>query len=183
MQTLRELAKLYNTDKDPDYKGPRTGHRYSLFYETMFAPIREQVLNVLEIGIESGASLRMWRDYFPNAQITGIDIDPATLITEDRIQSVQADANKLEGMVSCVPFDIIIDDGYHSAESQIAALNVLFPQLTPYGIYIIEDVKEQSIESVRDAAMRFGWTYVDEFDPEHPTHDDRLIVVTRRCES
>ena len=31
-------------------------------------------INILEIGVDNGDSLRLWREYFPNANICGIDI-------------------------------------------------------------------------------------------------------------
>jgi ubiquinone/menaquinone biosynthesis C-methylase UbiE len=37
-------------------------------------------VRILEIGVYSGGSLDMWRDYFgPTAHVTGIDIQPACM--------------------------------------------------------------------------------------------------------
>ena len=43
-------------------------------YATLFDPIRESARNVTEIGIALGQSLQLWHDYFPRANLWGIDI-------------------------------------------------------------------------------------------------------------
>ena len=67
MKTLTEIAKKYNTDKG-------SYHTFTDFYAEHFDNIRNDVLSLLEIGILRGASLKMWHDYFINAEIYGIDI-------------------------------------------------------------------------------------------------------------
>jgi hypothetical protein len=61
----------------------------------MFAHRRELVQKVLEIGVGTkasmgenyrpGSSLRMWRDFFPNAEIYGLDVDRSVLFVDERI--------------------------------------------------------------------------------------------------
>ena len=81
--TLNDLAVRYNTDK-------RIGiHSYVKWYEALFAPRRWQQLNMLEIGVQTGASIKMWADYFPNARLVGIDIDPrCAQFATNRIQII-----------------------------------------------------------------------------------------------
>lgn len=66
---LRKLAKKHGTDKSV--------HGYCPHYERRFAGWRHKPITLLEIGVDAGASMRMWRDYFPNAKITGVDINPS----------------------------------------------------------------------------------------------------------
>jgi hypothetical protein len=77
MKTLSEIAKVHPTDKD------FTHNYYSTVYEKFFAPMRETARKVLEIGIGGfwgevnwvhGNSLKVFRDYFENANILGLDI-------------------------------------------------------------------------------------------------------------
>ena len=144
MTPLCELAQKYGTDKFP---------WYTPFYHLLLARRRRDVRRVLEIGIgtpeamkhvpgyKPGASLRMWRDYFRNAVIVGVDKDPSAMFSADRILTLEADqSNDLADVVPGHDFDLIVDDGSHDPHHQIATFNALFPRLAPGGIYIIEDV-------------------------------------------
>jgi len=140
---LCALAEHYGTDKRPE----PLGHGYTHYYHSLFADRRESIRKVMEIGIDVGASLRMWRDYFPNATIYGVDVDPNKLITEDRIQCFLCDQSSESALIDLTfrvgdSFDLIIDDGSHRPHDQITTANVLIPSLTPGGIYVIEDVLE-----------------------------------------
>jgi len=136
---LCRLSILHNTDK-----APRSGHGYTPYYHELFKDHRD-AKKILEIGIDVGGSLRMWRDYFPEAQIYAMDCDDKKLINEHRIQSFygnQGDEHHLRMMMQWAgpDFDLILDDGSHQAEHQILSANVLVPFLSPTGVYIIEDV-------------------------------------------
>jgi cephalosporin hydroxylase len=140
--TLEQLAVKYNTDK------AKFCHNYCEVYDTLFRNIRNDVKNVLEIGVAEGSSLRAWRDYFPNAIIHGIDIvdyDEATLnVFGDRIKTYNCDQNdkpKLKKLAQDigVKFDMICDDGDHAMTSILNSLDVLFPFVKEGGLYLVED--------------------------------------------
>jgi SAM-dependent methyltransferase len=138
---LTRLADKYGSDKGT------IEHRYTDFYESMLAPMRVSAERVLEIGVFKGASLRVWRDYFPNATVYGMDLKDcsAEVAGEERIVTDVADqANRedLRRFVSGRPgqFDLIVDDGGHSMEQQQVSLGTLFPYLRPGGVYILEDL-------------------------------------------
>lgn len=108
-------------------------------------------LSVLEIGVNNGASLRMWSDYFislhVNHRIVGVDINPEAKKSENqqRLISVeigdQSDAAFLERVIAQHgPFDLVIDDGSHLSHHQQASFFFLFPHVKSGGIYIVEDV-------------------------------------------
>lgn len=128
---------------------------------------RESLRSFLEIGIGTlepganssmlgyaaehyrpGGSLRAWRDYFPNAQIFGIDVRPDTQFSEDRIRTFQCDSTDsaaVAALMSGIPeLDIIIDDGSHASEDQLASLANFFPHLKAGGFYFIEDIASSS---------------------------------------
>jgi len=68
---LQKIGNQYLTDKARHkYKNVT----YLEIYEKFFKHKRETVKNFVEISVVNGASLRMWKDYFPNANIYGIDI-------------------------------------------------------------------------------------------------------------
>lgn len=114
-------------------------------FDFHFERIQNQPLRLLEIGVQKGGSLFTWQQYFPQAAIAGIDIDPACAQFEQENIRVfigdQADVNFLESVNrSAGPFDIIIDDGGHTMNQQITSFKTLFPLLKDNGIYVIEDL-------------------------------------------
>jgi demethylmacrocin O-methyltransferase len=115
-------------------------------YEHYLSPHREDIESVLEIGILEGRSLRAWRDYFPNAEVYGMDINPQSLFTEDRIQCTLGDQGDQHSLVSVArkygPFDFICDDGSHVFHHQLVSLLTLWEYVNFGGFYIIEDIQD-----------------------------------------
>jgi len=141
---LRMLATVYGSDKWGQ-------HWYAQHYERHFAARRKKTLVVLEIGIggfndprAGGASLRMWKHYFPNSRIYGVDIFDKSPHDDDRIKTFvgdQSDEKFLRSLISEIGTpDIIIDDGSHISGHVIKSFEVLFPLLAADGIYVIEDL-------------------------------------------
>jgi hypothetical protein len=137
MDPLTSLGLMHQTDK--------VEHGFCAFYHTHLDPIRQDVRKVLEIGIARGASLRMWRDYFPNATIHGFDQNVLADPLPDRVhlhQGDQANRDSLGRLLEATgsDFDLIVDDGGHTMEQQQVSLGVLFPHLRPGGLYGLEDL-------------------------------------------
>lgn len=153
-------------------------------YDALFAGAT--VRKVLEIGIgyngllaetyENGASLRMWAEYFPDAEIYGLDIRPDALVNEGRIHSVQCDQEKIASLLAArdaigTGFDLIVDDGSHQPEHQILSACVLWPCVAPRGRYVIEDVWDATLVS---PFLPFAHDVIElKIDR---VRDDRLIV-------
>jgi hypothetical protein len=120
-------------------------HNYLAYYWMHCRDIRFDVRNVLEIGVETDHSIRMWEEFFPNATIYGVDIDPSCRRFEgDRRRILigdQGDVNFLRRVIreAGEAFDIIIDDGSHRVDHQLKAFGLLFPAMSDHGIYVIED--------------------------------------------
>lgn len=121
-------------------------HFYTNIYEPLFAQIRDKTFSLLEIGIAQGASLKAFRDYFPNANIIGLDNYPESFIKENRIDSFIGDST-LDDTVQNIlninnnnKFHIIIDDGNHDPKFQFETFKKFWPTLEKDGIYFIEDV-------------------------------------------
>ena len=142
---LNRLAVLLHTDK-------WAGHWYTQHYQRYFRPLKRKRLSLLEIGVggyenstQGGASLRMWKAYFRNSRIVGIDLYDKTQFREHRIdirQCDQTDSESLHHLSSEYGgFDIVIDDGSHLNGHVIKTFNVLFPLLRPNGIYVVEDTQ------------------------------------------
>ncbi|WP_406068989.1 hypothetical protein [Micromonospora sp. NBC_01638] len=142
---LDELALVNGSDK----WGP---HFYTPIYERHFAPLREQELTIVELGIggyahpgSGGGSLRMWKRYFPRALVYGVDMFDKSAAAEQRVFPIQGDLSDpdfvggLAGRLG--PLDIVIDDGSHACADVILAFHALFPALRPGGLYVIEDLQ------------------------------------------
>jgi len=110
---------------------------------------------VLEIGVQHGGSLKIWRDMFPDAEIVGVDIDPqCKQYEETNIKVLIGDQHDVKFLESLGDFDIIIDDGGHTMTQQQTSLKWLMPQLREGGIYVIEDLHVYADQSPRCTKKR-----------------------------
>lgn len=117
------------------------------FYDRLFVTKQDRYVDILEIGVHEGKSLKLWRDYFIYGIVYGIDIlDLSFLNNEDRIIPIGfTDAytsetiNKLR-RITLYGFDIIIDDGPHDLKSMKYFLTHYQNLLKPGGILILEDI-------------------------------------------
>lgn len=97
----------------------------------------EKELNVVEVGVQKGGSLEMWRDYFaPYVKVTGIDVDPECAKIDygtDDIRVVIGDQSSpafWDGFLAAFPpIDLFIDDGSHHVDHQILTFEKVFPKL------------------------------------------------------
>jgi hypothetical protein len=103
-------------------------------------------VHVLEVGVYSGGSLQMWRDYFgPNCQVYGVDKEAACLIYENEWTRIfvgdQASRDFWKSVKERIPtIDILIDDGGHETEQQIITLEEMLPHLSVGGVFLCEDI-------------------------------------------
>lgn len=127
-------------------------HNYTPVYDSHFRAIRDEVKCVLELGIGGqenpavgGHSLRMWKQYFPNAIIIGMDIYDKGEHAEDRIKILrgsQSDPAFISQVIADYgPFDIVIDDGSHFSPDVVASLELLWPAVRQGGFYAVEDIQ------------------------------------------
>ncbi len=146
MNDLDKLAKKYGTDKCTQKVGSLSPKGYTAQYYRYLSHLRDAPIKLLEIGIAKGASLKMWEDFFPNAEIYGIDILPECKQYETQQTKVfigdQTDRGFLDSVVKAIngPIDIVIDDGGHKMSQHSVSLEVLFPCLKNGGLYVIEDL-------------------------------------------
>lgn len=199
MTMLCDLAKQYGTDKGARVNG---GWDYTPIYHDVLEERHNRVTSVLEIGICGfrdipnnvvGASLFMWRDYFPQAKIFGLDNDSRFVFNDQfRIYTALCNAyddrqlaNALktfqQNNMSARTYDFICDDAVHDPLPQIDLCLMLWPYLKPGGIYAIEDVcpykctNGQLTSMARPLLMSLpDLTEIKEFS----THkDERLLLL------
>lgn len=172
MESLSDLFAKYGSDKN-------TYHSYGPIYQSVLAPLLDTVTDVLELGVLGGASLRAWRDFFPNARVVGLDIDPLkTTWGEDRIELAVCDAVDVMQLAAALGnrrFDVVIDDASHWEQEQLKSFELLLWRLRPGGVYIIEDV--QCLESW-PKFEELGFT-VHNLLGERPTHDNVIAVYIK----
>ena len=124
----------HGTDKN---RCKKWGHCYGLAYDNIFKSFdRNSKLDIIEIGIEFGGSLIAWKEFFPNANVTGIDIEDKVPKKRDNIEYIISDFKDLKIKKE---YDIVIDDGSHRLSDVVKAVKKF--KLKVGGVMIIEDCK------------------------------------------
>jgi cephalosporin hydroxylase len=137
-------------------------HHYLEIYHRHLERFRGRSPVVLEIGVHHGGSLQMWREYFgKGARIVGVDVNPQCRVLEGESMTVligdQADRGFLAGLRERFPrMDILIDDGGHHMEQQIATFEELYPHLQPEGVYVCEDIHTSYMAEYGGGYLRQG---------------------------
>lgn len=140
MRSLNTIAVSKGTDKSSEI------HNYCVKYEKWLPFNRLEPLSILEIGVLGGASLAIWREYYPNSTIIGIDINPSCKQYEDTGNRIfieigsQDDTDFLKSVAQkWGPFDMILDDGSHVNRHVVTSFNYLIDYVKPECVYVIED--------------------------------------------
>jgi predicted O-methyltransferase YrrM len=138
----------------------------NIFKLRHYLPIYQAVLTrterMLEVGVDRGGSLQMWREYMPNATIVGLDINPEAARYDDAERDIhvrigdQTDIRFLESVFDEFgSFDTVLDDGGHTPKQMIESFKYLFPRLKPGGVYLVEDVCANYWTQYRDQPESF----------------------------
>lgn len=139
-ESMDRLALNAGTDKSSAF------HHYTKVYADYFSPMKNEPLVFLEMGIYKGNSVKLWENYFPQATLHFIDINPSYIeyqSTRSHYHFVdQSNWLALHAFAKEVgqEFDVILDDAGHSSVAQIGAFQTLFPYVKSGGLYIIEDL-------------------------------------------
>ena len=180
---LRLYAMGYETDKG-------SVHSYIPVYEELLAPYKETATKVLEIGLFKGNSLRMWEQYFTNAEVIGIDCDELPHGGLGDLRPIMAEAGHNIFIMDALDeeqvskafrntlFDVVVEDAGHHLEQQIDLYKMYKPYLRKGAIYIIEDI--QDIDATREQ--------FENIDPDkkvtiidnrkvRPRYDDVLVII------
>jgi hypothetical protein len=203
---LAELCDKYGSDKGeikPTGHPYRwRSHTYADFMCSRFGHCRAMVERVFECGIgtnnpsltgnmgsqgKPGASLRVWRDYFPNAMIFGADIDSTILFEEERIktfyfdQTAKTSIAQLWQKIGVSDFQLMIDDGLHRFEAGICLFENSISKLADNGYYIIEDVLPYDMLRYKSyfSQTKLKVEYVQLYRPGIPLGDNQLVVISR----
>lgn len=153
MGLLNDIGLKYNADKSSRF------HNYLDFYQEQL-PDRDFSGRLLEIGVMDGLSMKMWREYYPNAEIIGIDIKDMSMFhntdwqVPESVKLLTLDGTKAKDMKPLGKFDVIIDDGSHYWADQQKSFDILYrQQLNPGGVYILEDLWTSHIDYYANAKI------------------------------
>jgi hypothetical protein len=119
---------------------------YFPVYERHFGGFVNRPVTVLEIGVQRGGSLQMWKRYFgPHARIIGVDIDPSCKAHEEDQIEIRIGAQQDEVFLKAVDdefgrFDIVLDDGGHIMSHISTSFRFLYPRMAASGVYLVEDL-------------------------------------------
>ncbi|MEQ8586272.1 MAG: class I SAM-dependent methyltransferase [Thalassobaculaceae bacterium] len=133
-------------------------HHYFDAYERHLSRYRGTPVRMLEIGVQHGGSIGMWAEYLGDrATLVGVDIDPEVARFDRSRPNVnirvgdQRDTDFLRSLEDEFgPFDVIIDDGGHTALQQIETFNFLYPGMAEDGVYVCEDTHTSYWDSYKD---------------------------------
>lgn len=179
MATLRDLYYTKGYEYYPTDKG--TTHCYIDSYDKLFKPFQKKKINVLEVGVREGGSIRLWSDYFTNAKIYGYDIEntayPANL--NEKITYIVKDINKvLPEEVSDLAPTIAIDDGSHSLSDQLAFVKLVYPHIKTGGLLIVEDIQNLDRDKPYFEELGYSFDVVDVRQVQN-RYDDVLLVFKK----
>ena len=193
---LTKLCEKYKTDKgsinyNKKSNWGKRSHSYSNYYYSIFNHFKDDVKLLFEFGLgivdgKSGASLKVWKEYFKKAQIYGGDINKDILFNEDRIKTYyldQLDTRSIKKMwkkIKVKNFDIIIDDGLHTKEAIINCFVNSFEKLKNNGVYIIEDVKPLEINDIMIKLKDYSPELVTLRGNNIPQFSDNNLIIVRK---
>lgn len=154
MFSLLDIGKKYGTDK--------VDHGFLPHYEKTTQSFRLDNVNIMEIGVFHGASIKMWHEYFPNGTIYAVDWwkglngnnntfdHPKLFINESihypRSKIVDLDQHNIDDLdnvvkqMNDIKFDLILDDGSHLSQDQQQTFGYFWELVKPGGYYVIEDI-------------------------------------------
>ena len=165
--SLEEIVDNAKTDKNTD-------HSYLPLYQNLLISKKETAKNVLEVGISYGGSIKLWSDFFTNANIYGLDVINIDMVwegiknNEKIILHTSTDAYDNDFFITHflnknIKFDFMLDDGPHSLESMKQFIKLYSQIMTDDGILIIEDVP--------------FWEWIDTLKNEVPENLKQFIKV------
>ena len=138
---MSKIAKAHNCNTD------KVG-QYLSFYDSLWNDFRDEYKKVCEIGVKHGGSIRLWAEYFPNANVYAIDAiqeNYDNVPDHERVfgffgNTRERNTAKEFEQTFGGDFDFILDDGCHQTSAQQIALGSFFPLVKSGGYYVIEDI-------------------------------------------
>ena len=185
--SLLNLIDNKNTDKN-------TVHSYLELYQNLLESKKLSAKHVLEVGIYSGGSIKLWSDFFPNATVYGMDIEDGHRIQSDIVgkpniillTSTDAYSDEVfskEILGRNIKFDFMLDDGPHTYESMVRFIHLYSQVMTDDGILVIEDVQHIDwLDTLKNEVPQHLKPYVKTYDlrENKGRYDDIVFTIDKR---
>lgn len=191
--TLSEIQKNKEllTDKN-------SVHNYFCIYEKLFQPIKNEKLNIMELGLHKGHSLILWLEYFKNSNVYGVDwrlfnqrndetFKQYLKYENDRLFLYTFNIDEVEqfNVFKDIKFDIIIEDADHTLSQQTKTFDQLKSRLTQGGIYIVEDIQSINLRAWYDKMQneqkpRYNYVFIDLREYRQST--DNILMIYKNGE-
>jgi len=181
------LSEFYKSTESASDKGTTHQYIYS-FYSNEFTPKRNDELTIVEIGVNKGDSMILFRDWFVNSKIFGID-NKMEMTTEyvnkvDAIEGISIIYKDAYNGETCNLFedesiDYLIDDGPHSTESQIKCVQQWFSKIKKGGKLIIEDIQNFDRDKVKFDELNIPYEIIDTRNIGNNRYDDVLLIFKK----
>jgi hypothetical protein len=157
------LVELFENNRYGWYGTDKGEHNYLRYYDGWFKKYKDEEINLLEVGVLNGHSIQLWKDYFTNAKIYGME--KAEVYGGD-FKCDSLNKTEVDKALGDLKFDIIIDDGDHHPDSQLKTYRNLKEYLNKGGLYIIEDIygpkhKNNRYKDKVDRFRSLGFNIVD----------------------
>ncbi len=178
---LQELLKTrtyktYPTDKCTIHK------EYIKIYDELFAEYKDKKINIFEVGYGYGGSIKLWEDYFIEANIICCDIkfnEKHNLALNRTTKLKKPIKTVTETEFAGTPITIAIDDGSHRLQDQLHFVKVIYPQLTSPGLLIIEDIQNITEDLPHFKSLNLPFKMYDLRTEKSPRYDNILLVFTK----
>ncbi len=186
------FSEFYQSFESKSDKG--TTHDYiDGWYSNEFTQKREQNLKIVEIGVHTGESMKLLREWFINADITGIDTfnngNPESNVEtiRKRIQNINiiekdAFTKEVLDMFEDNSIDYLIEDGPHTLESQLFSIEYWFKKVKVGGTMIIEDIQklDRDKEKIDELCFKLGLSYeIIDLRNNKNRYDDVLLIFKK----
>jgi len=190
-ENLTDLADRYGSDK-----GSKK-HRYTELYHMLFHPYRGRKITFLEMGLLIGGpehgitadrettdlpSIRMWLDYFPKANVHGLDVSDFAWFKHERFTFHRCDMDDRAAIRAAIAGvrptpTIVIDDASHASHHQQNAFLEIFPKLESGGLYVIEDLRWQPDTYEKKGITKTAALFRSWLDDRIFSHSDPSIAA------
>ena len=200
LTSLCKIAMQFNSDKCPYSKETTSGHRhpYTPVYDDLFSSLRDENINIAEIGIEKNDSINIWRRYFPLAKICGFEYNDEYIenaksqnlvdVVYEKINIQDENSIRSSFQKVGVKYDIIVEDSTHLFEDQIRFIKNSIDYLKENGILVIEDIFRNRSEEDYQRELQGVLEYFSSatfITTEHENkfsgdwNNDKLLILVR----
>jgi hypothetical protein len=180
MKKLQDVYEKYSTSTCGGDKG--TLHSYIDLYQKYMEKTSD--VDLLEIGVQFGYSIKMWEEYFDDSNIYGVDIDTSLVKFAGLKNVYKCDATNEKSIpeeIMSKKFDYIVDDGSHRVEDQIKSFDILYPKIKDGGTYFIEDIDgDLSLLRITNHLRKNNISYIiEDVRLNKGRFDDIMLVIKK----